>query len=51
MTTVAGSIDSIVNSVETTTTPDRVVDGFTELLDDPLCPRTCSSETKIGCTV
>lgn len=34
MTTVTGSIDSAVDSVETTTTPDWVVDGFTELLDD-----------------
>lgn len=33
MTTITDSIDSIVDSVETTTTPDRVVDGFTELLD------------------
>lgn len=34
MTTVTDSIDSVVDDVETTTTPDRVVDGFTELLDD-----------------
>lgn len=47
MTTVTGSIDSAVDSVETTTTHDHVVDGFTELLDD-VDSEAIANEYEIG---
>lgn len=34
MTTDTRSVGTIVDNIETTPTPDRVVDGFTELLDE-----------------
>jgi hypothetical protein len=48
MTTVTGSIDRAVDTVETTTTPARVVDGFIELLDD-VDSEAIADEYEIGC--